>query len=221
MKVTELSNKAGRFITQNSNIPLCESEVLIRIIEIDNWLRVVIEVGENATHENLRKANTLALEWRDRLLDYQGPWFGGGTNYFKESLFRKHERGKSYSEIAKMLNDRILEYIINDLENKRRIEKIQQELGEKATFIDFLKYQKDNNCMDLFFFSFEHAKDILREFSMKEMKIEGFITEIISCLQNGETPALDEFLISKRMVVDLIINWKKGKKHISIEDKYY
>ena len=34
----------------------------------------MIEAGEDAGHKELRKANSLALEWRDRLLAWQGPF---------------------------------------------------------------------------------------------------------------------------------------------------
>jgi len=52
----------------------CGSGVYIHIIEFDGRLRVMIEAGEDAGHKELRKANSLALEWRDRLLAWQGPF---------------------------------------------------------------------------------------------------------------------------------------------------
>ena len=61
MKVTELSNKAMKFQGANMDLPIAMSGVLIRIIEIDNWLKVFIEVNENSTHENLRKTIPLSL----------------------------------------------------------------------------------------------------------------------------------------------------------------
>jgi hypothetical protein len=78
MKVQGISEKASRFEGANFGLPLAsENGVLFRIIEIDNWLRVMIEVDEDTTSKDVRRAIPLALEWRDRLLQWQGPWLQG------------------------------------------------------------------------------------------------------------------------------------------------
>jgi len=40
----------------------------------------MIQVDEDTTSDDLRKAIPMALMWRDRLLEWQGPWMDGGDN---------------------------------------------------------------------------------------------------------------------------------------------
>jgi len=47
MKITESSTLAGQFLGRNFDLPRAtEDGILIRIIELDGWLRIMIEVGD-------------------------------------------------------------------------------------------------------------------------------------------------------------------------------
>lgn len=108
MKVSGLSSKANSFEGENYELPIfSESGVRIRIIELDGHLRIMIEVGEKSTNRQIRDAIPLALEWRDRLLEWQGPWIKGGSNEFLERLLREHDRGISYAALARKINQRL------------------------------------------------------------------------------------------------------------------
>lgn len=213
MKVSEPSYKAIKFQNQNADLPLVESGVLIKVIEVFGWLKVFIEVDENATHENLRKAITPSLKWRDRLMKFQGPWYLGGPTDFKIRLTRMQQGGKSYREIAKMLNEIVLSHIKNDLENKRRIEEVARILGPQATFGDYIQYINENNMHDITFMEFDHAKSILSMFPFNDSEIDEIINDAVSSLQDDYSPFPDNYPITKRMVIDFIRQWKNSEEY--------
>ena len=110
MKVVGLSEKAVQFEGLNSGLAIAIGKTgpIIRVVELDNWLRIMIEVNEEATHENIRELIPYAISWRDRLLEYQGPWLRGGKNEFLERWSQYHAVGRySYKQIAEKTNLRL------------------------------------------------------------------------------------------------------------------
>jgi hypothetical protein len=107
MKITEDSEKSRDFMLRQEDIPDGVPGVLIRIIEYHDRLRVMMEIDEDTTSDQISKARWLALKWRNRLLEYQGAWIQGGINEFYYLLMKRYKSGQKYPTIAKYLNQRI------------------------------------------------------------------------------------------------------------------
>jgi hypothetical protein len=75
-------------------------------------VQVKIVVTDGTTYEMLRKVIPLALKWRDVVLDLQGPTFNFRTHErFLDKCDRSHIDGRSYTELARDLNQRIAESV--------------------------------------------------------------------------------------------------------------
>lgn len=118
-KITGYSSRATEFIMTNSDdrdpvesmadvkqieplLPLHVSGVLIHIIEMDGRLRVMIDVDDDATHENLRSATTIALLWRERLLEWQGPRRISDQILYLERFHNRHGSGGKLCNFSRL-----------------------------------------------------------------------------------------------------------------------
>jgi hypothetical protein len=102
-KVEESSKKAWQFFAQNWELPLATDDgIFIQIIEFDGWLHVMLDIGQYVSNPStaIRKAASLATEWNNRLLDFQGAWSVGGDNQLMERLLSMHNHGKSYNSLV-------------------------------------------------------------------------------------------------------------------------
>ena len=98
-KVEGSSTKATQFVLANSDLSIAtEDGIIINIIEMDGWLRIMLEIGQYVSNPStaIRNAAPLATEWNNRLLDFQGAWRLGGDNELMEKLLLMHEHGNSY-----------------------------------------------------------------------------------------------------------------------------
>lgn len=113
-KVEGLSRKAGQFTFQNSDLQLATKDgIFINIIEVDGWLRVMLEIGQYVSNPSvaIRNAASLAKTWNNRLLDFQGAWRAGGDNELMERLLTRFEHGESYNKLAKSINERVEKHL--------------------------------------------------------------------------------------------------------------
>lgn len=117
MLVSGLSKKALDFgIGYCLNLPRAIEEakgVMIRVIEIDNRVHVMLDVGEEATFDGIVKGATLALQWRDKLLEWQGPNYNGGPDYLLLTLDNKNDMGVTYKDLANEINQEIV-YLLKE-----------------------------------------------------------------------------------------------------------
>ena len=167
MKVVGSSSKANRFLGRNSDLHIIsESRVWIRVVEIDKRLHVLLDVGEDITHEDLRNAIPLALQWRDRLLEWQGPWMGGGANYFYYQLDHRQRTGATYSELAERINKRIADCLHEHIRYLQEYEDfIKEAEAAQPKFKLYQDYflwalQKQNEFSNNQF-ALDHARDYL------------------------------------------------------------
>jgi hypothetical protein len=72
-------------------------------------LCIMLEVGENTTARQLHKAVPLAIQWRDRLNEFQGCTDNG--DLFLQSMQQLFESGKTYAKIADIANARIADLL--------------------------------------------------------------------------------------------------------------
>lgn len=198
--------KAREFLGKTFFAPaVSDSGVLIRFVEIDNWLRVMIELGEDTTSDDLRTAIPLALLWRDKLLKSQGPWMGGGENPFLEELSNRQESGQSYNELANRINQRVGAYLQEFANYLKEFETMKHSF---KTMLDFYLWQPEHNR-----FSYEHAGVLLKALSLKNSEIEEMLKIGLKNLQAGK-PAFElGYPVSREKLISTLRKWRRGVKH--------
>ncbi len=138
----DLAPGLGKFISDNSDIELAQDHILIRLLEREGRLHVMIEVDEDATQDKLRKIIPLACEWRDRVRNHQGAWRGGGRNELLERFSSMEEqeqlnkvpvnkRKHSYRLLANKINTKIADYLREYLAYRQEIDMLHPELKSK------------------------------------------------------------------------------------------
>lgn len=104
MKYETESGKERALAFKRSNPDLFEYlPVRLEVMERQGRLFVVMELNEDTTTSDLKKAITIALTWRNRLMEYQG------VSHDLEStiltlLHDLHRAGCSYRQLAEMVN---------------------------------------------------------------------------------------------------------------------
>ncbi len=213
MKVHDLSQKAGEFHGKYFDIPRAsDSGVLIWFVEVDDWLRVMIEIGEDITSDDLRSAIPLALLWRDKLLEWQGPWMRGGDNPFLEELSNRQKSGQSYNELANRINRRVASYLQEFADYLKEFEAAKP--GFK-TMLDFYMWRSTNNQ-----FSYEHARGLLEALRLKNNEIEEMLKIGLENVQAGK-PAFElGYPVSREKLISTLRNWRRGVKHQVLKKRW-
>jgi len=217
-KVEGLSKRAGQFIAQNLDLPLAtEDGIIIQIIEVDGWLHVMLDIGQYVSNPStaIRKAASLAAEWNNRLLDFQGAWYFGGDNELMERLLSMHEHGKSYKELAKLINEKVekhlREYLAYRVEVDERYPQYKKEFDKDFYFYAFSTEFK-SSCMGL-----NHSRDLLRVIGLKDDEIEQELRDGLERITKGEKPFPPDKPISRVKMIYTLDNWREGKKHKAIQ----
>lgn len=204
MKIDGLSNKASRFEGANFELRQSTDGVLVHIVEMDNWLRVMIEVKDTTTHDQLRDVIPLALEWRDRLIEWQGHWTVGGNQGLLETMHQQHSFGeRSYSQIAENLNQQIAELLF---ENKAWQEEYFAVRESFKTMGDFNLHRWSHNR-----FAIGRARFILETMRFPDSEIDEILSEGFKRIMNGEPPFEKEFPISRDKVIHILRVWRRKR----------
>lgn len=213
LKASEYSEKKYNFrFNDNNSFPLTVSDsgVFIRLIEIDNWVRVFIEVDENTTSDDIRTAIPIALLWRDKLLELQGIWAQGG---FLEELSFKHKFGKSYSYLVNQINKHI-ESLLQEYENYLKDFEVNKHKFE--TMFDFYMWQSKFNQ-----FSFMHAKGMLKTLKLKDSEIDELLKIGLENTESGKPAFEKDYPVCREKLISTLKTWRNGKKHQIIEKIHY
>ena len=181
-----------------------KDDVLIRVIDLDNRLIIMIEVDENVTHEKIRNSIPLAIEWRNRLLEYQGPWINGGINYFLEYINSLHKQKVSYREIAKILNLKIEGYLKEYLKCKEKTIEFEKDLYY-SIYSPELDDQYNQSAIN-------HAVDLFTPFRWNDNDIDIWLQSGLDNIQNEKKPFLNETPISRQQIIDTLKQWRNSKK---------
>ena len=212
MKVTERSVKADRFYAVNDDLPrISETGVRISIIEFDKRLCVFLEVGEDTKHNDLRNDDTiqLAREWRDRLVEWQGPWQSGGFTHGLEKLCRMQKHGSSYSELAAMINEKVAKSLqeFSEYENEFKLAKPELET------IGYLFLR--NSTIGGNYFGFEHAQGLLEMIRLDSVEIDEILNLGLENIRDGNKPFRDikEYPVDRRKLERTLRTWREGEKH--------
>lgn len=190
----------------NYEVPFAtKSGVLMRFIELDRWIRVMIEVSEDTTSQQLREAIPLALEWRQRLLMWQGPWMGGGDNPFLEQLNYRQKNGESYRTLSEGINQRVSTLIQEFVGYSHEYNSVKHEF---KTMSDFYSWRPKSNP-----FSLEHARDMLRALKLKDKDIEPQLRKALENAESGLPLFEVEYPVSREKLIATLRGWRQGLKH--------
>ena len=99
---------------------IADGDIFIKPVQRANGRIVIsIELGENTTARQLRDAEPLAMQWRDRLNEFQGRVLVEHNPIFNE-IQRLADSGLIYAEIARRVNKKISELLrdYSELPNK-------------------------------------------------------------------------------------------------------
>ena len=216
MKVTELSIKARMFESKYWDKSFAtESGMLIRFVEIDGWLRVMLEIDERTTNQNIREAAPLLLEWRDRLIDFQGAWNGGGENHFFERLSDMQKHGYSYARLAERLNKQIEKHLNGYIAYRQEVDAIHPEeknKHDKDIFYNIFWLGMKSNSSSL-----THAQGVLESLHYKKEDILEIIKDGLESLANGKSIFSKDYPISKFKMIEALRTWRSGKLHLAIQ----
>jgi hypothetical protein len=182
---------------------------MVRVIELDGWLRVMIEVGEDATFESLRKALPLSLRWRGQLLAYQGPWMRGGDNRLLQRLHEMQQSGESYSELADQVNRKVSELLEEWTRHRAEYKLAKQQIKDP---LDWITWHPSTDP-----FALERARTFLSALSLKHREIEVQLQAGLERIEGGLAPFEKDYPISREKMISVLRTWRLGKKHESIK----
>lgn len=197
---------ANRFEGKNDDLPIAMEGVIFRVVKLENRLRIMVEVQENTTHEQLRNAIPLAIEWRNRLLDFQGPSLAG-VNGFLEILLLRHENGKSYSMLAEQVNQKVEELLEEYSKVLSAYELAKYNFRTMGDFFDWQSKLENNPS------SLSHVILLLKAFKMNQDEIDEILANGLRRIQEGEKPFEKGYPVSRARIIETLRSWKRGKKH--------
>ena len=108
--------KKGDFVNA-AEIQLLEqlSDIVVRFVEIDGLVKVVIEIGNKTTHKDFRDAIPNILKWRDEVQERQSDKIAAiffhkmihpsNKEELLEFLSYSQEHGRSYAKLAEQFNE--------------------------------------------------------------------------------------------------------------------
>ena len=214
MKAKELSKKVLEFIfsDENHEYPrLSDSGVLIKIFEVYDWLQVMISVGEDTTHDALREAIPLALEWRNRLLKWQGPRISGGEGEFFLRFNWYKEHGRSHAQLAAMINKNLSNYL---KEYNSYIEEYEEVSQNSESSIDIFQWEFKSNP-----FAFNHAKNLMILVGFSEEEATLILNDEYKSIKEGTPQFFDNYPVTREKVINLLRRWRRGKKYKALKNK--
>jgi hypothetical protein len=216
-KVEGISGKANKFVSQNIELPIAlgEGGPVVHTVEIDNRLRIMIEVTEDTTNQQIRDIAKIALEWQRRLLDFQGAWRGGGRNEALERLSSRQERGISYAKLANEINVKLANRLYDYVAYRKEVDLLFPELIQKhdsnMDYYIFWMEMKSNSA------SLSFAKGMLELFGMKQTEIDNCIREGLRMIASGDSPFLPNQPITRLKMIETLRTYREGRIHKSIQ----
>jgi hypothetical protein len=216
-KVEGISEKANQFVSQNIELPIAlgEKGPVVHTVEIDNWLRIMIELREDTTNQQIRDIATLALEWQRRLLDFQGAWRGGGRNEALERLSYRQAHGNSYAKLAEEINAKVADYLYDYVAYRKEVDLLFPDLIQKHDrnlyyYVFWLEMKSKPSSLG-------HARALLEIFSMKQIEIDNCLRYALMMIAKGDGPFLPSQPINRSKMVDTLRTYREGKIHKSIQ----
>ncbi len=182
--------------------------VLIRLVEIDKRLHVMIDAGdgyENPTAGALHAAVPLARLWLARVRQHQHPWMGGGINMLFDRLTGLRREGKSYQELAKQLNTRLRDLIEEHLSRERQQNAVHQDSTKPRDADGFWPNR----------YSKVHATLLLTDLGLTDAEAREIVDEALARARDGLKPFGASGPITRQRVINFM---KRFQRKIGIDD---
>jgi hypothetical protein len=212
MKIGSWSDRVEEFERANSDLPsVTDDGVIIHCVEtLSGPLRICIDVGEGVTGDELKKAIPLALEHRDRLLEFQGRTGLYSNDFLLGNIDRDHKSMRksrrrtyaSYASIAESINQKISEWMY---ENSGLPAKLDSEPSLYKKTLDFYLRGAEAQIPD----PLERIRELLRLFRFEENQIEEFILEGSENIRAGYQPISQGYPVSRRKIILVLEWWRK------------
>ena len=181
-------------------------DMQIRFVEIDGLVKVMLEIGDKATHKDIREAIPNILKWRDELQDLQSDkiayrLFHGmlqkPTNSKDELLeffSQMQEHGKSYAKLAELFNE-VLGNSLTAISvyNKKSI--------STEELVKLNSLARKTNVM-------------LSALNIKGVDIEYALEQVSA----GKPPFQKGYPVSRYKMIEILRTWRKSKQHIMVKN---
>jgi hypothetical protein len=198
-----VSGKASEFFnTCVGEIPLTSDSggSLIEFLDDDGLVMIAISLHEDTTHEQLRDIIPIALAWRDKLTEWQGPWPHFHRTRFLEALHHEHRNDTSYAQLAGRVNYAIAECLRDFLELLIELETNPKQISTSS----FLSWKRN---------SIDRAQELLGYLGFKDDEITAILKDGVKRLKKGEEPFEIGYPIDKEKMIRVLRTWREGKKH--------
>jgi len=188
-------------------LPNTEDGIPVVVLEKEDRLHILLEVGMDATQESLRKAVTLALQWRDLLAEQGGYEFEAYDANLISLLVYCHNQGMgSYRQLATICNQVLASLLYEYSRYKDECKKhgINHQdprgLSHYGTSADPKSYGMADILMEAMGFPFEERRQ--------------FLDSGMENIENGYPPFLKDQPISRNKVRDRLRPYKSGAKKV-------
>ena len=223
MEYYENTERIYKFIDQNSKLPRSiGNKVILRILENEfGILFIMMEITEEAKTKDLRAAIPLFLNWKKRLIKYQGKTGLYSDNFLlkkisddhqtntkRRNLFREYlfsNRGyATYKNITNALNQQIEEWLF---ESESMSYKGSNQSSPYNKILNTYLLLADENIPNPLL----RAKALLRIFRYSEDAIEIEIDTCLETIRNGDFPSELGLPLTERKLKDAIRRFR-GKR---------
>ncbi len=119
--------------------------IYIRLIEIDGFSSIMLELGTDTGWDELKEIIPDALKWNKFLNETQIHY----QNFFLEMITEAHEKGTSYREIAKYINENVAKGLIDSRQNKYALVSVYSTLQQMRFSVEEIKNIIDEGTRNL------------------------------------------------------------------------
>ncbi len=224
-RLERYSERASTFVLANARVfakagqeigklPLIESGVWIHIVEMDDQLKVMMEVGDLTKHKDLNQAAIIALIWRDRLIEEKQPAKKDEPTEFLNFLHSQNKRDdedrKSYKELAEIVNRSLASLLLEISAYQKGLMEARSQ-GDEEEYVrsSFLGLGVEDTPDPL---SFSNALDLLSTFGIGGEDAERILTEGLRDIGEGIPPFVYEPPISRELMKTALRLRPKGKR---------
>ena len=202
-KTFDLRQEKYRFIEANSDLPLQEKGVFVEFIEWPKGkLAVALRIDQSTRYEPARKALSLALKWRDKLLEWQLPVrFPSDLEVFLQiSAMRNQEY--TFVQIAEEFNKSIVSYVREYVDFVKRVKENNPNIKTETEYWEWktnILFGGPNRFREFFDGEdgLQSAVKILTVLNYKQKKIEDDLTYgVLAIYENNKNPFLPNSPVS-------------------------
>lgn len=182
------------------------ADITIRFVEIDGLVKVMLEIGDKATHKDIRDAIPIILKWRDEAQDLQSDKIAyrlfhemlqtptSSKEKILEFLSQMQERGKSYANLAELFNQVLGKSLIE----------VKRYDGKKISTEQLIKLNSLTQKINVML-SALNIKDVDAEYALERITA-------------GKPPFQKGYPVSRYKMIEVLRTWRKGKPHIRVKN---